>query len=189
MNPPPARPASKRPLYWLLAICLAPFIGSVVLYLWLPPGKLLNYGTLLENRTVAGLPVQGLDGAPVQEATLRGHWVLVVVDAAACGQACVAKLYATRQARTMQGKERERVVRLWLVTDGGAPSAELLAQHPELVVARADQAWVNALKDDPAGAIWLVDPLGNLILRYPADPDIKRLHKDLSRLLYASRIG
>ena len=53
----------------------------------------------------------------------------------------------------------------------------------------ADPALLAALPAAPEGGIFLVDPLGNLILRYPADPDIKKLHKDIGRLLYASRIG
>ena len=70
------------------------------------------------------------------------------------------------------------------------PAPKLIAAHPDLAIARAVPDVVAALPDpDPAQAIWLVDPLGNLVLRYPADPDIKRLHKDIARLLFASRIG
>jgi hypothetical protein len=90
----------------------------------------------------------------------------------------------------MQGKERDRVDRIWLYTGDAKPGPELVAAHPDLAIARAEPGVVAALPDaDPAQAIWLVDPLGNLVLRYPADPDIRRLHKDIARLLYASRIG
>jgi hypothetical protein len=97
-------------------------------------------------------------------------------------------LYATRQARTMQGKERDRVVRVWLVVGDAAPSATLLAQHPGLVVARVP---ATALARLPGGAspVYLVDPLGNLVLSYPDDPDIRGIAGDLTRLLKASRIG
>jgi len=58
------------------------------------------------------------------------------------------------------------------------------------VIARAPPQVVAVFGDaDAASSIWLADPIGNVVLRWPAEPDIKRLFKDLSRLLYASRIG
>ena len=89
----------------------------------------------------------------------------------------------------MTGKERERLQRLWLVTGDGAPPPELLAAHPDLRIAVADSVLLAALPVGPEGGIFLIDPLGNLILHYPADPDIKKLNQDIGRLLYASRIG
>jgi hypothetical protein len=82
----------------------------------------------------------------------------------------------------------ERVQRVWLVTDDAAPDPALLAQHPDLLVARVSR---EALAGLPAGAdrIYVIDPLGNLVLAFPADPDIKRAAKDVERLLRASRIG
>jgi hypothetical protein len=93
-----------------------------------------------------------------------------------------------RQARTMQGREMERVERVWLVSDDGVPAAALLAEHPDLAVVRSAG---NGLAAFGAGGdrIYLLDPLGNLVLAYPRDPDIKGLAKDLSRVLKASRIG
>ncbi len=88
----------------------------------------------------------------------------------------------------MQGKEQDRIVRVLLVPDGEVPGAALLAQHPGLVVARVAPAAQAALPEGGTG-IYLVDPLGNLVLRYPADPDIKGVSKDLVRLLKASGIG
>jgi len=38
-------------------------------------------------------------------------------------------------------------------------------------------------------SFWLVDPLGNLMMRFPQDPDPAKMKKDLIRLLKASRIG
>ena len=188
--PHPRRAAhSKRPLVWLAIVSLAPFVASFVFYFWLVPTSRINYGTLLANRVLPDVGITRLDGT-IDPHPLRGKWTLLVVDSGACAQACAQKLYATRQARMMQGKERDRVDRIWLYTGDAKPGPELVAAHPDLAIARADPAVTAALPDpDPAQAIWLIDPLGNLVLRYPADPDIKRLHKDIARLLYASRIG
>jgi hypothetical protein len=88
----------------------------------------------------------------------------------------------------MQGREQERVVRAWLVGGDAEPPAALLAQHPGLVVVRVPEA-VPARFPGGAEALYLIDPLGNLVLRFPDDPDIKGVARDLTRLLKASRIG
>lgn len=182
--------ASRRPLYFIALVCLAPIVASFALYFWMPSMRQVNYGTLLEPKPLPQLALAAADGsAGVSLSEFRGKWLLLTVDAAPCAEACAARLYATRQARTMQGKERERVTRLLVLAGDGAPSAELRAAHPDLRVARADPALLAALPPPEGGAIFLVDPLGNLVLRYPGDPDIKRLHKDIARLLYASQIG
>jgi hypothetical protein len=183
--------SSKRPLIWLALLCIAPFAGSFALYFWMKPTAQINYGALLPPSTLPAATLQSATSDPLPIDALRGKWTLLVVDAAECPERCRKKLYATRQARTMQGKERERVVRLWLVTGGGPAAASVIAEHPDLQVAKADPTLIAALPVEGGveNAIFLVDPLGNLILRYPADPDIKRVHKDIARLLYASRIG
>jgi hypothetical protein len=182
--------SSKRPLYILAAVCIAPFIASLAFYfLWTPSAGQINYGTLVAPQPLPEARLRTPGGAAFALSDLRGKWVLLTIDAVACGPACATKLYATRQARTMTGKERERVQRLWLVTGDGAPPPELLAAHPDLRIAVADSVLLAALPQGPERGIFLIDPLGNLILRYPADPDIGKLNRDIGRLLYASRIG
>jgi hypothetical protein len=178
----------RRTILLIAAACLAPVIGSYGVYYLYPRSAEVNYGTLLQ--TAPAPSVEGVvdDGAPFRLADLRGRWVLVAGAAGGCSAGCERALYATRQAHTMQGKERERVVRVWLDAGGARPSPELRAQHPGLVVARVPAGALAALPGGQSG-IWLIDPLGNLVLSYPADPDIKGLARDLARLLQASRIG
>ena len=185
---------SKRPLIWLALLCIAPFVASFALYFWMTPKAQMNYGTLLPTSTLPAVALQSATSAALPANVLRGKWTLVVVDAAVCNETCMKKLYATRQVRTMQGKERDRVARLWLATDAGTLPAtvnnEAVAQHPDLAIAKADPAVIQMLPGPGIeDAIFLVDPLGNVVLRYPADPDIKRMHNDIKRLLYSSRIG
>jgi len=114
--------------------------------------------------------------------------VLLVSAPGGCDARCTQSLYATRQARTIQGRERDRVQRVWLVIDDTAPEPALLEQHPDLQVARLSR---EALAGLPGGAdrIFLVDPLGNLVVAFPGEPDIGKVAKDIERLLRASRIG
>ncbi len=187
-----ARRRARRTLTLLALVCIAPVVASYTAYYWLRPSGHVNYGELLGAPPAPDIAGSGADGAPLRLSALQGKWVLLAADAAACAARCEQKLYATRQARTMQGPERDRVLRVWLLAaDSPPPAAQLLAQHPDLLVIRGDPRQWDSLPG-PGGAVanvYLLDPLGNLVLRYPSDPDIRRLAKDLERLLRASRIG
>ena len=185
---PAATRRARRTLLLIAAVCIAPIVASYAAYYFFPRDAQVNYGTLLPTAPVPAIEGVRPDGAPFRLADLAGRWVVVANAGGACDPACERMLYATRQARTMQGREADRVVRVWLVTDDAPPPAALLAEHPGLVVARVPADRVARL---PGGreAIVLVDPLGNLVLRYPIDPDIKGLGRDLGRLLRASGIG
>ena len=177
----------RMTLLLIAAVCLAPIIASYTIYYFYPRKAAANYGTLLAvpSPAIAGSTPAG---APFALSDLHGHWVFVTVSAGACEAACARDLYATRQARTMQGRERDRVVRVLFIGTDGAPAQDVLAHHPGLVVAQATPA---ALARLPGGAkgIYIIDPLGNLVLQFPTDPDIKRMATDLGRLLRASSIG
>jgi len=186
----PRRASGRRTLVLLALVCAAPVIASYVAYYWLRPAAQVNYGEL-EARPAPEIAGVGDDGAPWRLSSLRGRWILLIPADIACAAPCERALYATRQARTIQNREQERVVRVLLRPIGAAPlDATRLAQHPGLLSVRADPAqWVMLPESSDAGSIYLIDPLGNLVLRYPADPDIRRMAKDLERLLRASRIG
>jgi hypothetical protein len=190
---PRPRQRGRRTLLLLALVCAAPVVASYVAYYWLHPTSRTNYGELLEPVTVPEIAGRRLDGTPFRLSELRGRWVVLMADDAACAARCERKLYATRQARTIQGREQDRVVRVWLLGEKNAiaPATELTAQHPGMVIVRTDPRQWDILPG-PGGApesVYVVDPLGNLVLRYPAEPDIRRLAKDLERLLRASRIG
>lgn len=179
---------NRRMMYLIALIAAAPAVASYSIYYFFPPDKRVNYGELLPTRPAPALQGTAADGAPFVFGSLAGKWVLAIAAPSACDPGCVQALYATRQARTIQGREMERVVRVWFVTDDGPIDAALLVQHPGLLVVRAASAGWSAWGVG-ADRIVLLDPLQNLVLAYPRDPDIKALAKDLSRVLKASRIG
>jgi cytochrome oxidase Cu insertion factor (SCO1/SenC/PrrC family) len=173
---------------WLIAaVCVAPVLASYVAYYVFPRERQVNYGELLPTAAAPTLAGVGGDGAAFRLDTLRGRWVLLSIAGAVCEEACARGLYATRQARSMQGKDQDRVVRVLLLAGEGATAIALQEQHPGLRIVRAPDA-AQAFPGAP-GTAYLIDPLGNLVLRYPADADIKGIAKDLGRLLKASRIG
>jgi hypothetical protein len=173
---PEARRRSRRTLILIAAVAVAPVVASYAAYYLFPRDKHVNYGELMPTGAAP-------DGGIL--ADFKGRWVVVMSSPGACDASCAAALYATRQARTIQGREMDRVARVLVAPDAAAPDPALLSQHPDLAVRRGTlAAW-------PAGAgrIYLVDPLGNLVLAWPRDPDIKKMAQDIGRLLKASRIG
>ena len=168
-------PRTKLSLIFLA--CAAPFaLAWATWYFDWAPGEAGNYGELIAPRTVSQGPL----------ASLRGRWVMVSFDSAACDAYCEKKLYYMRQIRKAQGKDQGRIERLWVITDGGSPRPELLAAIEGTHVARAS---FEGFPGDNKDHIYLVDPLGNLMMRFPREPDPSRMLKDLQRLLKYSRIG
>jgi cytochrome oxidase Cu insertion factor (SCO1/SenC/PrrC family) len=189
-----AQRKSRRTLLLVAAVCLAPFVGSFALYFFWQPSGRINYGELIEgvNVPVGVLAPANAQGAkPFDFAQVRGRWVFVTVDSGACDDYCQNKLWKMRQVRLTQGKFLERIERVWLVSDAQQIAPALLKEYEGTWLAGATD---SLRKVFPYGAaqrdhIYLVDPLGNVVLRYPKDADPSRIKKDLSRLLRVSRIG
>ena len=179
---------AKRMLALLAAIALAPVVLSYLAYYFWPREARVNYGALLAPQTLAPIGGTRLDATPFDSAELRGRWVVLYAAPGECPADCRSALYASRQARTIQNAERERIARVWLVTDAATPAAKLLAEHPDLMAVRVDARAVAQLPQG-GGRIYVVDPLGNFVLAWPSSPDIKAMAKDLGRLLRASAIG
>ena len=181
---------SRLTLWLLVAVCIAPVLASyTAYYLWRPSGQ-VNYGTLLEPRPLPDAGLERLDGRAFRFSDVKGEWVLLTADSAACDERCRTKLVYMRQLRLAQAKESERIERVWILTDSGVPDPHLIEAHPGLLVLRARTG--DVLKALPASAastdhIYVVDPLANLMMRFPVDPDPRRMLKDLSRLLRHSK--
>ena len=117
---------------------------------------------------------------------------MLTADAAQCSEACRRKLFTLRQLRLTQGKDMERIERAWLISDDGAIAEGVADDFRGTWLVRA--AASELLKRLPAeGAlaeyIYVIDPLGNVVLRYPRDAEPGRMIKDLTRLLKTSGIG
>ena len=179
----------------VLLVCAAPVIASYLSYFVVRPDGRTNYGSLIQpTRSLPALPLRTLDGHAVDAKSLHGQWLLLALGPAACADACQKRLYMQRQLREMLGRERDRVDKLWLVTDDAEVPATLraaLLADPTLQVLRAPRealaAWLqpdtgHALEDH----LYLVDPMGEWMMRMPAEPEPARVKRDLERLLRAS---
>lgn len=128
---------------------------------------------------------------------LTGYWSMVTFTTDGCGEACQRTVHDLRQLRATLGRERTRVQQV-LLYRGEAPDAQWVAQeHPMLVVAALDGPEADELLSRfeaegrvPAGdTLWLVDPLGNLMMRYGGERTLQGVQDDIKRLLRLSHIG
>lgn len=183
--------SAKRTLIALAVVCTLPVIASyLAFYVWKPQDR-VNYGELITPTLLPDVSLPVPEGMPpVSRATVEGTWTLVYAGPGACGESCASAIYAMRQTRVAQRRDMERVSRLWLVTDQAAPAREVLAAHGDMHVAQADPQWLAAMPGAEQGVhFYLVDPLGYVMMRFPEQADIKRVIKDLERLLKYSALG
>ncbi|ADJ29810.1 SCO family protein [Nitrosococcus watsonii] len=196
--------ANKGIILAIFVICALPIIGAW----WLLQGSergerfaTRNYGELITPaRPLGEATLKTLEGKKLTIEKLREKWTLVVLGPAKCDEICRQNLYETRQIRLATGKEMHRIQRLWVTNDLDSlnESDWLQEQHPDLIVAseeKGKEGFVNqfALPEVPdplmAQRVYIIDPIGNLVISYPPEETPEHMLKDLKRLLFVSQIG
>ncbi|MFN7153621.1 MAG: hypothetical protein ACK4OE_08010 [Acidovorax sp.] len=179
----------------VLLICAAPVIASYFTYYVVRPDGRRNYGELIQpQRIMPDVTATALDGTPVPLASLKGQWLLVSVAGGGCDAMCQKHLYLQRQLRESVGKEKDRVDWIWLVTDAASPPPELAPALQKATVLRIDAAALAVWLAPDAGHqlaehLYVIDPMGNWMMRFPAAMDTAgaaKAKRDLERLLRAS---
>lgn len=180
----------KYTIALILLVCVLPLVASYALYLFWRPGKLANYGELIPQDPLAEVTLRSRGGGEFRFADLRGKWVFLMADSGACDAHCRQKLYYMRQIRLTQGKDQDHIERLWLITDEIRPAAELDREYPgTLRVALAAPGFVLRLPAPRSVAdhVYVIDPAGNLMMRYPRNLDPTRMKRDVTRLIRLSK--
>ncbi len=179
----------------VLLVCAAPVIASYFTYYVVRPEGRRNYGELIEpQRPVPPLAAATLKGQATTIDALKGQWLLVTVAGGACDAACENHLYLQRQLRESLGKDKDRMDRVWLLTDEVPVREALLPALSDATVLRVDAAalgqWLLPAAGQPlASHLYVVDPMGNFMMRFPAGMDREgaaRAKRDLERLMRAS---
>jgi len=202
MQPPAlddeARRTARGRLKMLLVlfVCAVPVIASYLTFYVIRPEARTNYSELITplRPLPAALPLTDLQGAAVRAESFKGQWLIVVVSGGACDAVCEKHLWLQRQLRETLGREKDRVDKVWLITDDAQPRVQTLdavRTHTEITVLRTPAAALSAwLAPAPGHALsdhlYIVDPLGNWMMRSPADPEPARLKRDVEKLLRAS---
>lgn len=199
--PAPVLPDARRTamgrvkMLLIVLACAAPVIASYFTFYVIRPQAGTNYGTLItpprDLPAAAALPLRALDGSAVDPRGLKGQWLLTVIADGACDATCEALLYEQRQLREMLGRDKDRLDRVWLVT-GDAPREAVLPAMREATVLRVDAAalgaWLQPAPGQAPGAhLYLIDPMGRWMMRWPPQADPIKVRKDLDRLLRAAK--
>jgi cytochrome oxidase Cu insertion factor (SCO1/SenC/PrrC family) len=193
---PPNRSGRLKMLLVLL-VCAAPVLASYFTYYVIRPQGRTNYSQLMEPQRPmpVDLPLTNLQGQPVKPTSLKGQWLLVVVAGGACDASCEKLLYLQRQLRETLGKEKERLDKVWLIVDGVQPKLELQQTiNPQgaaiqmlRVPREAVSAWLQAAPGENLEShFYVVDPMGNFMMRSPSNPEPAKLKRDIEKLLRAS---
>lgn len=194
-----AAPQQTRTGRWkmllVLLVCAAPVVASYFTYYVVRPEGRRNFGELITpQRALPNVVATALDGTQVNLQTLKDQWLLISVAGAACDATCARHLYLQRQLREGLGKEKDRLDWVWLIDDAAPVAPELLPALKTATVLRVPAKDLQAWLAPAAGAtlrdhLFLVDSLGNWMLRFPAQLDAGQAPKakrDLERLLRAS---
>lgn len=193
----PALLSSRLKLLAIVFICSLPVMLSYLAFYVVRPQGEAAFGELLSPvRPVPAASGTRLDGTSVPLASLKAQWLLVKVDGGACAQSCQKQLMLLRQFRLMLGKDMERVDWVWLINDQ-APVDTTLQQglaKDKATVLRVDpqvlHTWLAAAPGKPLSeAIFVVDPMGNTMMRFPAQFDTAaaaKARRDMDHLLRAS---
>ena len=201
MNPKPdARRRARLGLIGLAALFFVPLALSFYLYYgtsWRPTGTTQHGDLIAPARPLPEVTLTLADGGPMAPEVLRSAWHLVYLGPGDCPAACRDALVKIRQVRLALDKDMDRVGRVFLYSGGLSAGEYLHEEHPGLLAARVDdEAGTRLLAAFPGGTsavtsgkLYVVDPLGNLMMSYPGDAPPKSILTDLERLLKLSHIG
>ena len=181
----------RAKLLTLAALFAAPIVASVIAYNVIEPRATGNYGELLlPPAQVTSQRLDAAGGGAFAFGEVAGKWVMVASDSGECSAACRGKLETMRQVRLALGREAGRVERVFVVDDLRRPDPVLLEEFAgtRLALTPTGLTLPTGAANDRAH-VYLVDPRGNVMLRWPAGADRKRMLGDLKRLLKASQIG
>ncbi|MDC1311835.1 cytochrome C oxidase subunit I [Burkholderiales bacterium] len=175
---------------WIvLTICLLPVIASTALYNFWEPDGFVNNGELIEPVPLSDLEVPSIDDDIFSFADLKGLWSFVSIDSSECADACVKKLYLMRQIRLTQGAEKDRLERIHFSV-GNRLERDLIDEYDgtrfiTIPDVRALQAFGDLTEAEDH--IYLVDQIGNLMMRFPLTIDPSLMKKDVKKLLKISK--
>jgi hypothetical protein len=184
--------AGRWKMLALFLVCASPVIASYLTYYVIRPEGRTNYGELiLPIVPMPALTATGNNGAAVGLESLKHQWLFVSVADSACNEQCERHLYLQRQIREGLGKNKDRVDWVWLRTGATELSAPLQEATAMATVLHVPEAQLSAWLQPEAGRalsdhLYVIDPMGNWMMRFPADAEPARMRRDLEKLLRAS---
>ena len=190
-------PRGRAALIGLAALFFLPLLGSFYLYYiggWRPEGGTNNGELISPARPLSPITLNKRDGTSPSQTLLQDKWSLVYIGDGRCDEACQHALWTVRQTRLLLAEDMDRVQRVFIADEACCNDAFLDREHPGLEVIRAEddvtRQWLGQFPRDPAVPyVYIIDPLGNLMMRFDTRENPKGLLKDLEKLLKRSHIG
>jgi hypothetical protein len=177
----------------LLLVCASPVIASYFTYYVIRPEGRRNYGELIQPLRPVPDALAGTNAAGETQllSTLKHQWLFVSVADSACDATCEQHLYLQRQLREGLGREKDRLDWVWLRTGEAALTPALQQATASAVVLQVDEAALARWLEPAPGQrlsdhLYVVDPMGNWMMRFPVQAEPARMRRDLDRLLRAS---
>jgi hypothetical protein len=190
------RRRGRRVLLILAAMFFLPVFIAFALYygkLWRPAGSASKGELIAPARPIEAVGLKNLDGSAASPDALKNKWTLVYVGDGTCDDACRTALVFARQTRLALNNEMTRVQRVFLATGNCCASDYLGREQPGLIALDASapeaQPLLAQFPGDRPHSLYIVDPLGNLMMRHDAGHTSKDLLTDLKKLLRLSHIG
>jgi hypothetical protein len=187
----------RRQLILLASVFFGPLLFAFVFYYgdigWRPLNSTENGQLISPPRLLPDIALRPDTNG--ESPKFRGKWSLIMLGDGDCDETCFTRLYETRQVRKALSRDRDRVQRVFYLTGGTLDPEFIKREHPGLVIIETDapiaKALLEAVSDGnrEPGDIFLADPIGNLIMRFPRDTDMREIHTDLKQILKLSRIG
>jgi hypothetical protein len=186
-----AQQRGRRTLILISLMFATPIVIAMYMYF---SGSTLNPVTSTEHGSFV-TPPRLLPDSPLAEQDpvpqFRKVWTLLVTADAQCDQLCLSALENIRQIRLSLGPKMPRMQTVYAPASATAISADLQTEHPKLIVVNpSDSAEIRDIIGEHENAeVFLVDPLGNLMMRYAPGTAMGDMRKDIAHLLKLSGIG
>lgn len=183
--------SNRRKFLILLILMCSPVVVSYLLYFMDYKPEATNYGELLTVQKLSGKGSNQSDNTIFRIKDLHGKWILVTVDSGNCDEVCQLKLFHMRQVRLVQNTEKHRIERLWLINDDVRPDPALVEKYDgTYFISAKDSELLTMIPSNETQMkhIYLIDPLGNLMMRFPENLDPTKMGKDIKRLLHVSQV-
>ena len=185
---------------WFVVLAfVAPVVASYTLYfLGFSPPAFSNKGELLDP-IVDVKAFSLMDDARqllVRDDITVHKWHMIIFTGAECDEACNQALYNMRQINIAVGKHANRLRRLvvHLEQPDAAFRALVSKEYPDARHAYASDKVIEAAlqgvgADFRDNEIYIMDPLGNIMLRFTREQSYKDLMHDLNKMFKVSQIG
>ncbi len=181
---------SLLPLWLLILVFCLPMVIGWFLYLnpqLLAGSQQVNGRLIGPPRSISQVRLLRTDGSNLKMQDMRGQWVLMLVVAEGCGDPCRGSLLELRKIERALGRDQTRLQRLLVLGKPAAEQRQEIQNNRLLDTATVFEPIGSKLFQDQASTIFVIDPMGRLMLRYPSDTQSDKILPDIKRLLTATK--